>query len=735
MDARSLARALGGEASGNSVLAPGPGHKPNDRSLSVKLDPSSPDGFVVHSFSPRNTVNECRDHVRKLANMEPFKPNGQANGKRPKTLGPPDYTFRYEGGGIVYRWDNPNGTKTIKQGVQVGDKIDWHAPPSPRALYRLKELREKPEAQVIVVEGEKKADALAAVLQSVCVISWSQGASSVGKSDWSPLAGRRVVIWPDNDVDGASAANDVALKLVDVGASVRYLSPMCDAKPIKWDAWDAIHKDGMDAIAIVEWAKTRIKEWSEDDPVVYSVKPISLPATAAAMPSDTEAPPWSDESMALYFAGRNDGELRYVSHWGRWKLWDGRRWIDDRLMVGMNRVREICRETAMAYATTTKSNSGPKSIASSKTVNAVLSLSRSDPRLAATVDQWDEQDGLLNTPAGTLNLDTLVMQPHEPGDHITKMTEVAPGGECPTWISFLNRITGGDLALQLFLRRVAGYALTGLTIEHALFFLYGTGANGKSVFLNTIGGILGDYHTTAPIETFTQSRGDRHPTELARLQGARLVTAVETEEGRRWAESRIKSLTGGDKVAARFMKQDFFEYFPKFKLIIAGNHKPGLRSVDEAIRRRFNLIPFAVTIPVEERDDKLTGKLRDEWSGIFQWMIGGCREWMQLRGLRPPEAVSAATAEYLEAEDAVAAWIEDCCDQLTSATEGSRALYRSWKAWAATAGEISGSEKTFSQTLESRGYHKLPRTSAGMMFQGLRLKPTDDNQDRWYDDR
>src|SRR5262249_4902153 len=152
--------------------------------------------------------------------------------------------------------------------------------------------------------------------------------------------------------------------------------------------------------------------------------------------------------------------------------------------------------------------------------------------------------------------------------------------------------------------RLLGYALTGLTIEHALFFLYGTGANGKSVLMSTVAGILGSYHRTAPIETFTASTSERHPTDLAGLRGARLVTAVETEEGRRWAESKIKALTGGDRIAARFMRQDFFEFTPQFKLVIAGNHKPGLRSVDEAIRRRFNLVPFTVTIPKAERDEK-----------------------------------------------------------------------------------------------------------------------------------
>ena len=279
-------------------------------------------------------------------------------------------------------------------------------------------------------------------------------------------------------------------------------------------------------------------------------------------------------------------------------------------------------------------------------------LAQSDRVHAATVDQWDADPWLLNTPDYVIDLRTGVQRTHSPEDYITRLAAVSPGGECPTWHAFLDRVTAGDKELQSFLQRVAGYSLTGITTEHALFFLYGKGANGKSVFVNTIAGILADYHKTAPIETFTAAHGDRHPTDLAMLRGARAVTATETEEGRKWAESRIKALTGGDRISARFMRQDFFEYTPQFKLIIAGNHKPGLRSVDEAIRRRFNLVPFTVTIPPDERDPKLTEKLKAEWPGILQWMVEGCLEWQRI-GLAPPKVVAEATAAYLEAEDAV----------------------------------------------------------------------------------
>ncbi|HUS53275.1 MAG TPA: phage/plasmid primase, P4 family, partial [Thermohalobaculum sp.] len=319
-------------------------------------------------------------------------------------------------------------------------------------------------------------------------------------------------------------------------------------------------------------------------------------------------------------------------------------------------VRKICREEA---ALCDKPGTATM-LASAKSVAAVEKLAKSDRRLAATIDQWDADPWVLNTPDGVVDLKTGTIRPHKPDDYATMITATAPGGDCPRWRKFLDEITGGDADLAAFLQRLAGYSLTGSTREHSLAFLYGTGANGKSVFLGTLAGMLGAYAKTAPIETFTATMTDRHPTDLAMLRGARLVSAQETEEDRRWAESRIKSLTGGDVIAARFMRQDFFEFTPQFKLVIAGNHKPGLRSIDEAIRRRFHLVPFTVTIPPEKRDPDLAEHLKAEWPAILAWAIEGCLAW-QRDGLAPPESVLAATAHYLEGQDAIAAWIDDCC--------------------------------------------------------------------------
>lgn len=433
--------------------------------------------------------------------------------------------------------------------------------------------------------------------------------------------------------------------------------------------------------------------------------------------TDPRPPEFSDETLALRFTERHADDLRFVAAWGRWLAWEGKVWRFDDTLNAYDLSRAVCREASGECG----QKKAASAIASAKTVAAVVTLARVDRRLAATADQWDSDPWLLNTPGGVIDLRSGNRRDHRPVDHLTRITEASPEGDCPTWRRFLGRVTDGDAALQAFLQRVAGYALTGLTSAHALFFLWGSGANGKSVFINTISGILGDYHKTAAIETFTASTVEQHPTALAGLRGARLVTAVETEEGRRWAEAKIKALTGGDKIAARFMRQDFFEFTPQFKLLIAGNHKPGLRSVDEAIRRRFHLVPFAVTIPPAERDETLSEQLRSEWGGILAWAIEGCLEW-QRTGLAPPEAVTSATAAYLDGEDAVSAWLDEECERDVNGWSSLPHLFGAWKAWAERNGEDAGNNRRLGHTLETRGFRKERRTHA-RGFAGLRVTP------------
>jgi putative DNA primase/helicase len=429
----------------------------------------------------------------------------------------------------------------------------------------------------------------------------------------------------------------------------------------------------------------------------------------------SKVPLGSDEGLALQFADRHRNTLRYTAAWGKWHHFKGRSWDEDKTLLAFDFARTICREAAQLLFHPNEQ----KEATSAKKRAAVISLAREDRRIAATTEQWDSDIWVLNTPKGVIDLRTQEMRSQRPTDYLTKITAVAPGGDCPRWREFLKEISDGDEALQQFMQRFAGYSLTGDISEEALFFAYGGGANGKGTFLHAITGILADYHRAAPIATFTESRFEQHPTDLAMLKGARLVTASETQQGRRWDESRIKMLTGGDPVSARFMRQDFFQYMPHFKLFIAGNHKPRLRSVDVAIRRRFRLLPFMVTIPEAKRDPELKNKLRAEWPGILEWMLAGCADWQE-RGLAPPDAVMEATSAYLDAEDTLADWIEVCCFRNPNVSDTVQLLFASWTEWAEKAGERVGSKREFGDRLEEAGF-KRERTNKAREIVGLKV--------------
>jgi putative DNA primase/helicase len=448
---------------------------------------------------------------------------------------------------------------------------------------------------------------------------------------------------------------------------------------------------------------------------------------------EASSPPTTEDALGLRFAGTHASALRYVAMWSRWFRWDSKRWRPDETLHAYDLVRGLCREARKALPPDA-SDKLHAILASASTVAAVERLAKSDRRLAATVDQWDRDPDALNTPAGIVDLRTGAVRPHAFGDYLTKITAVAPappGTDCPLWRAFLARIMAGDGELIRFLQRVAGYTLTGLTVEHGLFFCYGAGANGKGTYLNTLTGVFASYAAVAAMETFTATNSERHPTDLAMLRGARLVTAQETEEGRRWAEAKIKALTGGDPITARFMRQ-FFTYIPQFKLLIAGNHKPGLQGVDEAIRRRLNLIPFAVTIPPAERDPLLPEKLKAEWPAILRWAIDGCLEWRR-RGLDQPQAVRAATEEYLADEDAFGKWLDECCRRSEFAHETTADLFASWRQYCDRTGEYAGTEKRFRENLKQRDFKPKRQAGTGRTgFEGILLVRRDYTDDTRY---
>ncbi|MDC7707230.1 phage/plasmid primase, P4 family [Vogesella indigofera] len=660
-------------------------------------------GIDVHGDFPR-VLDAAADLLGRARSV----PTKKARKEAPvDDLGPATAKWDYHDAdgkliAVVYRYDPPGRTKEFRPWDAKRRKM---APPEPRPLFNQPGMASVDT--VILVEGEKCAQAL--IDSGLCATTAMHGANApVDKTDWSPLAGKAVLIWPDKDKPGWEYADRASQALLTAGAkSCHILYPPEDAAE-GWDAADA-KNEGFDVAGFIAHGPRLQMHLVTDDPDLD-------PAHGGG---GIEESVWgTEDALALSFTRRYHRDWRYVAGWGRWLVWDGHRWRTEDTLAAADLIRHVCRHAAI-------NANNPKvaaKLAASSTVGGVERLARADRRHAATTDEWDADPWLLNTPGGVVDLKTSRQRPHDRADRMTKITTATPGGDCPTWKQFLDEVTGGDQALQAYLQRMVGYALTGSTREHALFFLYGTGANGKSVFVNTLATILGDYATNAPMDTFMETRTDRHPTDMAGLRGARFVAAIETEQGRRWAESKVKNLTGGDKISARFMRQDFFEFFPQFKLFVAGNHKPAIRNIDEAMKRRLHLIPFTITVPPERRDKHLQQKLLAERDGILAWAVQGCLDWQRLGRLDPPQQVVDATEEYFEAEDALGRWLDERCVREPSAKSLTAELFSDWKQWADSAGEFIGSQKRFADLLLTRGIEKWRNTTGLRGFRGLGLK-------------
>ena len=646
------------------------------------------------------------DHAREwLARVSavPVSVSTSSKAKAPAVdeLGPVTAKWDYQDASgkliaVVYRYDPEPGRKEFRPWDVSRRKM---SPPERRPLYNQPGMLKA--EQVVLVEGEKCAQTL--IELGVCATTAMHGANApVDKTDWSPLKGKRVLIWPDRDKPGWIYADQASQSVMQAGAASCAILQPPDGEPDGWDAADAV-RDGFDIAGFLAVG--------ERMPVVMSIDPSAPMELLDGIDYTTE------DGLARAFTHQFSDDWRYCAPWGKWFVWNGIRWNIDKSLYVLHLSRLICRAAAgLVDAAKVKSR-----LSSSGTISAVERIARTDPQHTATVEGWDAYAWLLNTPGGIVDLRSGARGPHDRHRRMTKVTTATPQGNCPVWRNFLGNVTGGDEELQNYLQRVVGYCLTGDVSTHALFFLYGTGANGKSVFVNVISTVLGDYAANAPMDTFMESRTDRHPTDLAGLRGARFVSATETEQGRRWNESKIKAITGGDDITARLMHQDFFTYTPQFKLLIAGNHKPAIRNIDEAMRRRMHLIPFTITVPPEKRDPLLTEKLLAERDGIMAWAVEGCLLW-QSQGLSQPKSVMAATEEYFEAEDAMGRWISERCKQGANDTALTATLFNDWKQWSEISGEYTGTQRRFSDALLARRFEKWRNSMGVRGFRGLDLK-------------
>jgi len=408
------------------------------------------------------------------------------------------------------------------------------------------------------------------------------------------------------------------------------------------------------------------------------------------------------------FVEQHGNRFRWTPERG-WLAWDGKRWKPDTsgsiIKAAKQTARSVFEEISKApdksgedelFRWARKSQQLDR-------IRAMIELAK--PDLYASWLDFDADPLLLTVENGILNLTSGDLSDHDPEYLCSRLSRIQyRDAECPNWFNFLERIQP-DPEVRKYLRRAVGYSLTGDTGEQCLFFAYGIGRNGKSVFLETVGALLGEFAVASSMNAFEFKQG-AIPNDIARLAGARLVTVSETADGQRINEPLIKDLTGGDTITARFLRREFFEFRPEFKLWIRGNHKPQIRGTDEGIWRRIHLIPFEEYITDAEVDPHLLDKLKNELPGILKWATDGCIEWRR-DGLQPPGLVVSATSEYRREMDSLADFIETCTR--AGGEVQATPLYQRYKDWAEGSGFRVMNQTTFGLRLAERGIKKDKR--------------------------
>lgn len=466
---------------------------------------------------------------------------------------------------------------------------------------------------------------------------------------------------------------------------------------------------------------------SDDDDMPAGV---SIPGD----PDDDEGAPGhrhlSDDGNAWRLLDMHGVNLRYVSAWG-WMIWDGQRWLkDDTELVHslaadvVQSIYEEARRHEDKAARKALNHWAFRSESASHLSNMVR-LGRTKRPVASYAEEWDADPWLLNCANGVLDLRTGELQSHRRDILVSKITGVRydPDAHCPRWHSFIERILP-DEDVREFVRRAVGYSLSGSTREKAMFILHGSGDNGKTVFLEAIRSIMGDYASGTPSSLLVNRKPDAIPTDVARLRGARFVTASETQEGAQLASSLVKELTGGDKITARFMRQDFFEFTPEFKMWLATNHAPVITDFGDAIWRRIRLIPFEVSVPKAEQipRDIMLEQFAQEAPGIVAWAVGGCLAWLN-DGLKEPAPVMMATATYRDEMDWFGDFLDECTHRSDGATTGVNELYDAFRRWSVMRGELRPwTQNSFVRQMKTRQI-QTGRTRAGhKAFVGITLK-------------
>jgi len=437
---------------------------------------------------------------------------------------------------------------------------------------------------------------------------------------------------------------------------------------------------------------------------------------------------FTDSTNAMRLVKEHGRNIRYNAVWRKWIVWNGKFWEMDEggALIhekGLEMVRNIYDELLKTadYRERIDIEKAAMMSESVRRRKAFVEAATWISALRIRTDELDSNPWLLNVRNGTVDILSGEFREHRQEDMITKIANVDydPNADCPMWKKFVREIMDYKAEIIKFVQTAAGWSLSGDISEQTMFILYGTGANGKSTFLNTIMYILGDYATATPTETFMKKTGDNFSNDVARLRSTRFVTTTEVEQGRRLSEPLIKKITGNDEMTARFLYGEFFNFKPTFKIFMATNHKPVIKGTDHGIWRRIKLIPFTERIPEEKQDKHLELKLREEASGILNWLLEGIENWKQER-LKTPKAVLFATDEYRGEMDVIGNFIKEKCGQKKEMTIPIKKLYKAYSDWCEENNEHAVSERFFTLRLKEMGFEQS-RTSTERYWIGIGL--------------
>ncbi len=636
---------------------------------------------------------------------------------------------------IIIRFENKDGKKEcIPIYGGIDGKLHFGLPyKQDRPIYHLPEVNNKKYKKILIVEGEKAADAANSYftkieIEDTFATTWCGGANAISKTDFSPIDTRKIIIlMPDADKPGIKAMHQIAQKL---NTQILWINPRIEAKLGE----DCADLDIQTFGNMLNNAKTYKKNNNDNGSVhktISSAEDIYRKYQLNSIESTEEKSfALTDLGNIRRFVKQWHDDIKYIIEEKLWRYFDGKKWKEDPRKTQINSRIEKTVRSIYAEAERVPTEELRKSIAK----HAMISESRSRRQsilldaeqhfqFVDSIVEYDKDPMSLNVQNGTIDLRTGKLRPHNKDDKLLKISPIKydERAKCPLFQKMLNIIFNGDVELINYVQNIVGYSMTGLTNEQILFFLFGDGKNGKSTFLSTISHILGDYSMSSSISTFLESNrmAGSASEDRARLQNVRMVIASETSENQKFDEAFLKDLTGGDTITARFLYGRSFDFCPKFKLWFFGNHKPKINGHDYGIRRRIKMIPFVYTIPESVRDKNILTKLYLEGSGILNWMLEGCLRW-QREGFTEAKAVQEATSDYFNENDVVGRFLNEC----TRKTENNETkirfsdLYHFFNEWPEA---ININRQKFSKLLKDKGLETFQGAQRVTYVKGIEL--------------